>query len=137
MRLVRGTQATADFKLFEICDPVVVRTGRHARRCGVVPWARRTFIGYGFFALPSEIDRVWASLRGAAWLDGRRIRLSAFGWSDRTLVGFPPAGGKDVTLREWRVMLIDPTPGRHTLRYRARDPAGVIDVTWVFTVAPR
>ena len=137
MRLVKGTQATSDFKLFEICDPVIVRAGRHARRCGVVPWARRTFIGYGSFAARREIDRVWASSRWAAWLDGRRVRLSAFGWSDRTLVAFPPAGGKDVTLREWRVMLIDPAPGGHTLRYRWRDPAGTVDAVWSFTVRHR
>jgi hypothetical protein len=137
MRLVKGTQATADFKLFEICDPVVVRTGRQTRPCGFVPWARRTFIGYGSFALPTEIDKVWASAGWAAWLDGRRIRLPAFGWSERTLVGFPPAGGRDVTLREWRVMLVGPRLGRHTLRYRARDPAGTIDVTWYFTVRRR
>ena len=33
-----------------------------------------------------------------AWLDGRPIDLRSFGTSDRTLVAFPPADLKDVTL---------------------------------------
>jgi len=53
------------------------------------------------------------------------------------LFDFPPAGGKNVILREWRVMLIGATPGRHTLRYRVQDPSGTGDTTWAFTVARR
>jgi hypothetical protein len=135
MLLVRGTVATADQKLFDICDPVILKSGRYNRRCGLVPRVRRLFIGYGFFESPPKIDTVWQRTRWAAWLDGRRIRLAAFGTSDRTLYSLRAAGGKDVTLREWRLMLVGATPGRHTIRYRAHDPAGSIDATWTFTVA--
>jgi hypothetical protein len=135
MSLVRGTAATADQKLFDSCNPVVLRTGRRHRSCGVVSRVRRLFIGYGLFADQGEIDDVWAETTWSAWLDGRRILLRAFGTSDRTLYAFPPAGGKTVTLREWRVTLVGATPGRHTLRYRSRDAAGVADTTWTFTVA--
>lgn len=95
---------------------------------------KRLFIGYGVFAPPGLISKVWAPSTWAAWFDGRRIRLPAFGWSERTLFGFPPAGGKDVTLREWRVMLLGATPGRHAIRYRFRDSGGTIDATWTFRV---
>jgi len=96
---------------------------------------KRLFVGYGVFALPREINKVWAPSTWTAWLDGRRIRLAAFGSSDRRLSRFPPAGGKDATLREWRVMLLGATPGRHAIRYRFRDSAGWIDATWKFTVS--
>lgn len=134
MLVVKGTAATADHKLFDSCDPVILRSGRYARRCGLVPRVKRLFIGYGVFALPREINKVWAPSTWAAWVDGRRIELTAFGKSDRMLYGFPAAGGKDVILREWRVMLVAATPGRHTLRYRFRDSGGTIDATWTFTI---
>jgi hypothetical protein len=133
MVLANGTVATADQKLFDVCDPIV-KGGKSYRRCGLVPRVKKLFIGYGQFASPSQIDAAWRRTRWAAWLDGHPIRLARFGTSDRTLVAFPPAGGKDVTLREWRLMLVGATPGRHTLRYRSQDPSGTGDTTWAFTV---
>jgi hypothetical protein len=134
MRLLTGTEATAHHKLFDTCDPVILKGGRYARGCGAVPRVKRLFIGYGVFALPRSINKVWSPSTWAAWFDGRRIRLPAFGWSDRTLSRFPAAGGKDVTLREWRVMLVGATPGRHTIRYRFRESAETIDTTWTFRI---
>jgi hypothetical protein len=135
MRLAKGTAATADLKLFDICNPIVLGSAAQTRRCGRVPRVRRLFIGYGSFALPGKIDRLWARTNWSSWIDGRLIRLAAFGSSDRTLAAFPPAGGINVTLREWRVALVGATPGRHTLRYRSVGPEGKADVTWIFTVA--
>jgi len=136
MVLVRGTAATADQKLFDICDPIG-SSGTTHRSCGRVPRVQKLFIGYGSFAPPRRINPEWAQTRWSAWLDGRRIRLANFGTSDRTLFAFPPAGGKNVTLREWRVMLLGATPGRHTLRYRSQDAKGTGDTTWSFSVATR
>jgi len=135
MTLIKGTAAKADLKLFDVCDPVILASGRYTRKCRAVPRVSRLFIGYGQFDLPQVINTTWKGSRWAAWLDGRRIDLPRFGTSDRTLVAFPPAGGKTVTLREWRVMLVKAPPGRHTLRYRFRDPSGAIDATWVFAVS--
>lgn len=134
MVLVRGTAARADHKLFDSCDPVILRSGRYSRRCGVVPRVKRLFIGYGSFAPPTEIDAEWAASTWDLWFDRHRVVLSAFGTSDRTLFAFPPAGNTDVTLREWRVMLRNASPGKHTIRYRVRDPGGVVDATWAFTI---
>jgi len=137
MAVVRGTVATADHKLFDTCDPVILTSGRYERRCGVVPHVNRLFIGYGLFAPTRKIAQVWAGTTWKAWFDGHPLALSAFGSSDRTLYAFPPAGGKNVTLREWRVMLVGATRGRHAIRYRAHDASGTIDATWRFTVAAR
>jgi len=134
MTLAKATVATADEKLFDTCDPVILRNGRYRRQCGLLPRVRRLFIGYGVFAVPREIGRLWTMTTWLAWLDGHRVALQKFGISDRTLYNFPPAGGKDVTLREWRLMLLGVTPGRHTLRYRWRDGAGTTDAAWTFTV---
>jgi len=134
MMLIKGTAARADLKLFDVCDPVILTSGRYTRKCRAVPRVSRLFIGYGQFDRPRVIDKTWRSPTWAAWLDGRRIDLPRFGTSDRTLVAFHAAGGKSVTLREWRVMLVEASPGRHTLRYRFRDASGVVDATWVFAV---
>jgi len=137
MVLVKATASVASHKLFDSCDPVILKIGRYQRRCGILPRVSSLFIGYGWFASPKQINKDWATSTWTAWLDRRRIMLSAFGTSDRTLYAFPAAAGKDVTLREWKVMLRRPTPGRHTVRYRVQDPHGVTDATWVFTVAAR
>lgn len=135
MRLARGTAATADLKLFDICNPIVLGSGTQTRPCGRAPRVKRLFIGYGSFDLPGKIGNLWTKTEWSSWIDGRPINLAAFGSSDRTLIAFPPAGGKDVTLREWRVMLVGATPGRHTLRYRSVGPDDRSDTTWTFTVA--
>ena len=143
MRFVRGTAATADLKLFDICDPVhrigldsyrADRYRRYVRSCAPVPRVKRLFIGHGVVAAPRAINRVWHPAAYTAWFDGRRIRLRAFGTSDRPLYFFPPAGGKTVTLREWRVMVVNATPGGHKLRYRTQDASGTTDATWNFAV---
>jgi hypothetical protein len=138
MRLVRGTVATADAKLFDFCEPVITQPGTYRRTCLPVPKVRRLFVGYGsFFADPAELDAYWKATRWQMWLDGRAVAVRAFGTSDRTLVAFPPAGGVDATLREWRVTLVGPTLGRHTIRYRSRTGALTTDATWVFRVYRR
>jgi hypothetical protein len=137
MTLAKETVATAHQKLFDICDPAILSSGHYVRRCGQVPRVSRLFIGYGSFDLPRRINKAWSAAKWTAWLDGRPIDLRSFGTSDRTLVAFPPAGFKDVTLREWRIMLVHPSPGRHALRYRVREPGGVSDATWTFTVKRR
>ena len=83
----------------------------------------------------SERDAVWTHLKWDLWLDGRPVNLSLFGTSDRTLHYFPAAGGKNVILREWSVIVIGVTPGRHVIRYRSRTRSlGTTDATWTFTV---
>jgi len=37
MTLATATVATANQKLFDICDPVILRNGRYRRRCGTFP----------------------------------------------------------------------------------------------------
>jgi hypothetical protein len=137
MRLARGTAAGADAKLFDFCDPVITGpAGRHVHRtCPRVPQVRRLFIGYGsFFADPAALDSYWKATRWQLWLDGRRVALRAFGTSDRILVAFPPAGGKSVTLREWRVMVVGPSLGSHTIRYQSKTGNRTGEATWIFHV---
>jgi hypothetical protein len=139
MTLTRAPSTRADAKLFDFCNPVILRPGTYRRSCSV-PRVRRLFVGYGAFdADPAKLDADWKASRWDAWLDGRRVALPAFGTFDRILYAFPPAGGRDATLREWRVMLVNPTRGRHTVRYRLRGPvtgaeAGTIDATFIFSV---
>ena len=113
---------------------MILRPGRYVRSCAPVPRVKRLFIGHGAFAAPGAINRVWHPAAHTAWFDGRQIRLRAFGTSDRPLYFFPPADGKTVTLREWRVMLVNATPGGHTLRYRTKDASGTTDASWNFAV---
>ena len=83
----------------------------------------------------SSISRLWNARDWSLWIDGERVSLDEFGTTDRTLYQYPPADGKDVTLREWSVTLAHSTPGRHTVRYRFQLPQGTVDATWAFKVA--
>jgi hypothetical protein len=135
MQLARGVVGGADAKLFDFCDPVILQPGSYRRPCPRVPLVRRLFIGYGaFFTDQADLNTYWKSTRWTMWFDGRRVALHAFGTSDRTLFAFPPAGGKDAILREWRVMLIRPTIGRHLIRYRSVTGTDRTDATWTFSV---
>jgi hypothetical protein len=134
MLVVQGIARDADGSLFEtICDPVVLRPGRRTRTCGQLPPLRRIFIGHGLFAPEQQIDAFWRSQSWNLWIDGRQVSLRRFGHSDRWLRGFAPAGGRDVVLREWSIILLG-AEGRHFIRYRTRGPQGVGDTTWRFSV---
>ena len=135
MLVVQGTATEAGGSLFGLyCRPAIVHPGRYRRTCSEIPRVERLFVGYGLFATPATISSVWSATRWSMWIDGERVRLDAFGASDRTLYHYPPADGRDVTLREWNVVLVRPRPGLHTIRYRLRHAQGTIDATWEFRV---
>ncbi len=135
MLVVRGPAKRSQARLFpDWCDPVVLTPGRRTRSCGRVPRTARLYVGYGLFESEAKIEQTWDASKWDMWIDGRRVDLLAFGTDDRWLLKYGPAGYKDVVLREWQVTLLSPTPGRHTIRYRTREPAGATDTTWTFTV---
>jgi len=134
MVVVQGLFRDADTSIYErFCDPVVLSPGRRVRTCATVPSVRRLFVGHGTFAPKKTIDVAWNKESWAMWIDGRRVSLSRFGHSDRWLYDYPPAGGRDVVLREWSIVLTG-AEGRHSIRYRTRLPQGVFDTTWRFVV---
>jgi hypothetical protein len=138
MLVVQGRAQRADTTIFGYyCDAVVLESGRFARTCRRIPHVSRLFVGYGIFTAPRAIEREWKTSKWEMWIDGQHVNLAAFGTTDRTLAKYPPANGKDVTLREWSVTLVKPTPGRHTIRYRIRWPTSTIDTTWAFAVAAK
>jgi hypothetical protein len=135
MTFARGIEHAADAELWLFCDPVIPKPGQYRRTC-VVPRVRRLFIGYGDWERTRKaLDSVWDQLKWDLWFDGRQVSLPRFGTSERTLYAFPPAGGKDVILREWSVILIGISPGKHVIRYRtARRSLRTTDATWTVTV---
>jgi hypothetical protein len=135
MTLVRGTEHQADEEIFAYCNAVISKARRYHRSCNV-PRARLLFVGYGDWERTrGALNSAWKQLKWDLWLDGRQVRLSRFGSAERLLYAFPPAGGKTVILREWSVILVGATPGKHTLRYRRTSRSvGTTDATWTFTV---
>jgi hypothetical protein len=72
-----------------------------------------------------------AAVRGSDAIDpGTRINGMLVVW----LYDYAPAGGRDVVLREWSIVLFGAI-GRHSIRFRNRLPQGVLDTTWNFSVA--
>ncbi len=137
MLVVQGTHNRAEGDLFGfLCAPNILKPGRYRRTCSEVSRVTRLFVGYGMWGPKATIERIWNPSEWSMWIDGQRVSLDEFGTTDRTLYGDRPAGGKDVTLREWSVTLVRPTPGRHTIRYRfGSSPQDTIDATWEFKVA--
>lgn len=137
MLVVQGTSSQAEGDLFGLlCAPNIAKPGRYRRTCSEVSRVTRLFVGYGMWGSKATIQRGWNPSEWSMWIDGKSVSLAAFGSTDRTLYHYRPAGGRDVTLREWSVTLMRPTPGRHTIRYRfGPSPQRTFDATWVFTVS--
>src|SRR5262249_3921414 len=123
--------------IFDFCYPIALKPGVYSREC-TVPAVPQLFIGYGTFEeSKAALHREWDAGAKAwqAFLDGRKIDLRSFGtMPDRSF--YEPSVGGPVILRVWNVLLVEPTPGEHTLRYvdGAKDPT---DITWAFTVEGR
>lgn len=135
MIVVQGVARDAQVGLFAdgYCNPVVLNPGRRTRSCHGLPAVRRVFVGHGIFAPRKRIDELWRARTWGMWIDGERVTLNRFGHSDRWLLNYPPAGGRNVVLREWAIVLTG-AEGRHRIRYRTSLPQGITDTTWRFTV---
>lgn len=138
MELTTGT--LADTLLFDYCDPFASVPGVYERTC-TVPQVTRLRIGGGWLARSARlIDAEWETLTWTLRLDGHEIDLQSFGTlPDRTIV----VDGVEMMLREWNVVVIEPTSGTHTLHQviERRIPldghgkkAGTYDLTWAFAV---
>jgi hypothetical protein len=134
MTLVRDIEDRADDEIWRFCKAVIPKPGRYRRTC-FVPRVERLFIGYGDWERTRKsLDSVWRQLKWDLWFDGRQVDLPRFGTSERTLYYFPPAGGKNVMLREWSVVLVGVTSGKHSIRYRSESRSlGTTDATWLLS----
>jgi hypothetical protein len=121
--------------IFPACDPLIRKAGFYHRRC-IVPRFDRLFIGYGDFrtTLPA-LNRAWRGEQWQLYVDGREVYLPSFGTDWRIIVDFPTGTYGSSVFREWRVALVRPTPGRHTIRYISIQDRGVLDVTFTVRVA--
>jgi hypothetical protein len=69
MKLVRGTTSQADLKFFDLCNPIILKSGQYRRSCHV-PDVRRLFIGYGTFEpTRRSLERDWRQTRWDLWID--------------------------------------------------------------------
>jgi hypothetical protein len=135
MVVVQGLAREADARLFGgYCNPFVSTPGRRTRLCAPLPQVRRVFIGHGIIAPKKRIDAAWNPPGWDMWIDGRRVSLARFGYTDRPVDFVAPFPvGRDAVLREWSIVLVG-AEGHHSVRYRTHLPQGVTDTTWKFTV---
>ena len=141
MQVVQGLAQDADVALFgNYCAPNVLSPGRRVRVCSTaLPRVRRIFVGYGYWDVSKRRLESWwraHSHETQMWIDGQSVRLDRFGHSDRWLLNYPAADGRDALLREWSIVLFG-AEGRHSIRYRGPLGNGFADTTWTFTVSGR
>jgi predicted esterase len=117
--------------IWSACDPVVGPSDPAVmqRECHM-PALPELFIGLGDVApTMSEVLQGWNQETWEMWLDDQPIDLAAFGTLDVDYQAFKG--------RLWNVMLLDATPGVHTLRYTIAGmagSAGPIETTWLLTI---
>lgn len=134
MRLERRTNTGDLISIFNFCNPLILAPGVTHRHC-TIPRSRSLFIGWGDFETTyPALNRVWRRERWRLRIDGHDVSLARFGTDDRILYSYPPAAGHDSILREWRVLLVHPTPGRHLIRYVTHYLGSITDVTWTITI---
>ena len=129
MTLVRGEHYQSDLALFNACDPVIRKPGRYQRSCQV-PQVDRIYLGYGLFnSTQNGLDSLWKRTQWSLWVDGHPVSLLPFGTSTSNRTR------PTVFFRNWNVILVGITLGKHTVRYRARIASlGTIDCTWTVRV---
>jgi hypothetical protein len=138
MRLERVDSGDNLVSIFNFCNPLIFAPGLIHRHC-TIPGSHRLFVGWGDFeSTYPALERVWRHERWRLRIDGHDIQLANFGTDDRTLYSYPPGSHANSILREWRIALINPSPGPHRIRYLVyRDHATVTDVTWTVTISAR
>ena len=120
----------AESSIFSYCEPIIGESEPSPiiRECNV-PRLPNLLIGYGEFAgTQDELDLIWQSKTWELYVDGQGVDLPAFGTFDLDW---------GTRFRVWKVMLENPTPGSHRLRYISRtinDAKEPLDVTWIIHV---
>ncbi|KAF0108238.1 MAG: esterase [Anaerolineaceae bacterium] len=115
-------------EIWEFCDPFVTEPGITMKECQV-PALQSIFIGYGSLGnTVDELDAAWGSINWELYLDGQTVNLPAFGTIDQV------DDSNASVLRLWNVVLEQPAPGVHTLRYLSSEGGELYDITWIFTV---
>jgi hypothetical protein len=134
--MVVTTGQPGDPEIWNFCDPYLAGPGIYTRECEL-PAIPNLQIGSGNLADTAELQNLeWQAQTWELTLDDQPINLSAFGTlPDQNIL----EGGRALTLRQWNVVLDNPIPGQHTLRYVIREHQlgsedSVTDATWIFTV---
>lgn len=141
--LAAGFRTEHETPLWAFCDPDQHGSPTFTRSCRAIDYPiERLFIGDFLITAPGELNSVWRTLHWQLWLDGQKIDLPAFGTDD--LGPFTPHGGtKVLKVRQWKVILVHPKAGRHTLHEIVRraipgKPSELAqDGTWTFVLPKR
>jgi len=138
--LAAGIKTGNETWLWTFCDPAVHGSPTSTRSCRAIDYPiERLFIGDGFATAPGKLDSAWRTLHWQLWLDGQKIDLPAFGTED---LG-PFTGTKVLEERQWKVIIVHPKAGRHTLHEIVRraipgKPSELLqDGTWTFVLPKR
>ena len=113
--------------LWAFCSPALESDGATIADCQVPPLSKLA-IGHTFgVADPALQSMDWSALAWELYLDEQPIDLEAFGIYDFVMPDLAPYPSpvREVfrQLKSWDVVLINPTPGAHTLRGIARAEA--------------
>jgi hypothetical protein len=124
------------FPLSAFCSPT--KENDHLIRvdCGELSFCANLAIGDNFGVMdliPPSTD--WKELIWEMSVDGHPIDLEAFGVYDFAYPDLAPSPSpvREVfrVARDWNVVLVNPTPGIHTLRGQAQSRDGAATYTWV------
>jgi hypothetical protein len=130
------------YPLTAFCSPTIENDHSIRVDCGELSLCANLAIGQTFGVtdlIPPSIDR--EELTWKMSVDGHPIDLEAFGVYDfvRPDLAPSPSPVREIfkVARLWNVVLVNPTPGTHTLRGQAQPRDGAATYTWVvnFTVA--
>lgn len=124
--------------LWAFCPPALENEGAITADCQVPPLSRLA-IGHPFgMADPALQALDWSALTWELYLDGAPLDLEAFGIHKYVMPDLAPHPSpiREIfrQMKAWDVVLINPTPGVHTLRGRAY--TGTDIYTWIvnFTI---
>ncbi len=130
MTVARGDQYHADVDLLLFCPTLINKPGTYHRSCSP-EIVRRLYIGAGDRApTQNEVDSKFKSQHWSLWVDGHPVDLPRFGASH----SYDYSNGKRVVFKTWNVILVNAPSGKHTIRYRWKQPQGVVNLTYAVTI---
>ena len=108
--------------LWAFCSPAFQNLGVTTTEC-TVPQLPEVASGHGSYGADEALrDAMWSAQSWELFLDGHQVDLAAFGSEEADLPLAPGMFGYDpnqqvvAKLRSWDVVLVNPSPGAHTLR---------------------
>ena len=115
--------------IWSLCGdfPEETKPGIRTLDCNVpvLPWI---YFDIGWYAESSALESNWEAMTWEMYIDEYQVDLDSFGWIEID----DQMHGETAKARIWLVTLLDPSPGKHVIRYSWTSQSSIDDGLTVY-----